>query len=71
MCRECHHHHCPSSCPNASVSAVGRCALCGEPIGEEEPRLRESGGELYHTECLEALNVIELLELFGVDVREE
>ncbi len=71
MCRECYQLRCPSSCPNASAASIGRCACCGDPIGEEEARLRESGGALYHIECLEALSLTELLELFGIDVREE
>lgn len=37
MCEICHHHICPSNCPNADEPAViTKCILCGAKIREGE-----------------------------------
>ncbi len=71
MCTICHANPCPSPCPNADTAPIGVCAYCDELIYDYEPRLREQGGRLYHTECLEALSLPELLEVFDIEAEVE
>ncbi|MBQ8396669.1 MAG: hypothetical protein IJX53_00545 [Clostridia bacterium] len=69
MCNLCHHHPCPSACPNAPDPVVGVCAICRQRIYSSEPGVIVDG-EAYHAECLDDLSTREKLELFGHDVAE-
>ncbi len=62
MCDICMQNPCPSACPNAIDRVVGLCAVCKEPIYESEDGLIVDG-ETYHIDCLEELDIIDLLEL--------
>ncbi|MBQ2767239.1 MAG: hypothetical protein IJF49_04075 [Clostridia bacterium] len=71
MCEICQHYICPSACPNAEERTIGVCAYCEDIIYETQPRVRETDGRLFHTECLEELSLPELLAQFNIEVSEE
>lgn len=66
MCSVCWHSPCDPRCPNApEPPAIDTCPNCNEGIalGEE---YAEIDGVKYHIECLEDMDIRELLKLFDV-----
>lgn len=69
MCEYCHSFPHLHGCPNEpEPKAIHTCRRCGNGImaGDE---YAEIDGDFYHEECLDDMNLYELLSLFGVMVK--
>lgn len=68
MCDYCHSSPHRRGCPNApEPDALYECEICGQDITESDT-YAEIDGLHYHVDCLEGLSIVELLQLFKVDV---
>ena len=72
MCSECLSYYCPKNCPNYDGTSAflgkptGRCELCEAPIYEDQA-FYEFGDEIICAECIEELDICELLDLLGFE----
>lgn len=67
MCIECGYSPCHPRCPNADEPrTVHKCKYCGDGIlaGDEYAEINE---DCYHLECLEDMDIKELVSLFGFE----
>lgn len=65
MCRDCHLPICDPRCPNADEpTPLMRCSECGEGIYEGDWYFKTETGYVCKN-CLEDMNVGEILELVG------
>lgn len=70
MCSVCYQTPCDSRCPNATPpKALHDCDYCNEGI-EAGDKMVHINGAYYHLECLEDMDIEELLVLLDLDVEE-
>ena len=70
MCAECLRTPCDPRCPNAlELEPVYDCHYCDEGIYAGEKMVRINGVH-YHLDCLEDMDIEELMELMDLDVEE-
>ena len=73
MCELCHRANCKSDCPNfkppRNGTEVGRCVLCGEPIGADRGYYRMHGFP-YCEACLEDADSETLIRICETSRRE-
>lgn len=68
MCRTCLSSPCHPRCPNAEPEKpIHTCHDCGKGIYHED-KYAEIGGVTYCLNCLESMEIEELLKLFDVSV---
>lgn len=51
------------------IQAHIKCPCCDERMTDDED-LIEINGRIFHTVCIEEINGIELLQMFGIEVKE-
>lgn len=70
MCSECLKTPCDYRCPNATPpKALHDCPYCKEGIIAGD-KMVCINGDYYHLECLEDMDIEELMELLDLDVEE-
>ena len=70
MCSVCMRNPCDYRCPNAAPpEALYDCSYCREGITAGDKMVRING-VYYHLDCLEDMDIEELMELMGLDVEE-
>ena len=70
MCSVCYQTPCDYRCPNAlPPKSLYDCSYCKEGIVAGD-KMVYINGEYYHLDCLEDMDIEELLEKLGMDVEE-
>ena len=69
MCEICGQNPCDPRCPNApDPEPVCTCDECGYGIFEGERFYRKDDGKIICMDCMENMNLDDLLDLFGIEL---
>lgn len=70
MCKLCRKYPCDYRCPNyESPKATFYCSICGDGMYEYDRYVENDNCEYAHLDCLSQMDIYELVEWFGFDVK--